>query len=92
MIDQCTKHLSPHNSDQLRSEGVNGKHMREPIFGLDSPRFAVSNADVMYDGIERAEPIDLFRDAPSMRDARHVADCGRLSTRNSGQRFCDVFS
>jgi hypothetical protein len=36
-------------------------------------------------GIERAKPIDLFREIPSLRDARHVADCDRLSTRNSAQ-------
>jgi hypothetical protein len=45
------------------------------------------NGNVMYDGIERAEPIDLFRDAPCVCDACHVADCDRLSGRHGGQRL-----
>jgi hypothetical protein len=31
----------------MRCQGVDGKHIREPIFGLDPPRFAVTNADVI---------------------------------------------
>jgi hypothetical protein len=41
----------------------------------------------MYDGIERAEPIDLFRDVPGLCHACHVADCDRLSARRGSQRL-----
>jgi len=46
--------------------------------------FAVTNADIVYDGIESPVPIDLFRNVPSLCEARHVADCDRLSAGNSG--------
>src|SRR5271165_3668399 len=72
---------------QIRSQGVDGKHMRETVFGLNTARFAVTNANVVYHDIEWAEPIDLFRDIPSLCDARHVTDCDRISARNSGQRL-----
>ena len=49
--------------------------MKETVFGLNAARFAVTNANVMDHRIEWAEPIDLFRDIPSLCDARHVADC-----------------
>jgi hypothetical protein len=45
--------------------------MRETVFGLNAARFAVTNANVMYDGIGRAEPIDLLRDVPNL--------CGQIS-------------
>jgi hypothetical protein len=69
---------------QIRSQRVDGKNMRETLFGLNAARFAVTNANVIDHSIEWAKPIDLFRDVPSLCDARHVADCDRLSTGHSG--------
>jgi hypothetical protein len=63
--------------------------MRETVFGLNASGFAVTNGNIVYDGIERAEPIDLLRDVPSLCDTCHVADCDRLGARHSGQGlFC----
>ena len=59
--------------------------MRETVFGLNAARFPVTDGNVMYDGIERAEPIDLFRDVPYLCDACQVADCDRA------QRFSWAF-
>jgi hypothetical protein len=72
---------------QIRSQGVDGKDMRETVCGLNAVRFPVTNGNVMYHRIQWAEPIDLFRDVPRLCDARHVADGNRLSTGHSGQRL-----
>ena len=68
----------------IRSQRVDGKNMRETVFGLNAARFPVSNGNVMDHSIEGAELIDLLRDVPSLCDARHVANCDRLSTGHSG--------
>jgi hypothetical protein len=37
---------------QIRSQRVYGKHMKETVFSLNATRFAVTNAHVMNHGIE----------------------------------------
>jgi hypothetical protein len=70
---------------QIRSQGVDGKYMREPVFGLNSARFPVTNARIMNYGIQCAELIDLFGDLPSLCDARQVTHCDRVGTRHRSQ-------
>jgi hypothetical protein len=37
---------------QIRSQRVDGKYMRETVFGLNAASFAVTDANVMDHGIE----------------------------------------
>jgi hypothetical protein len=39
---------------QIRSQRVDGEHMRKTVSGLNATRFAVTNAHVMDHGIELA--------------------------------------
>jgi hypothetical protein len=41
---------------QIRSQGVDGKDMRETVFGLNAARFPVTNGNVMYHRIQWAKP------------------------------------
>jgi len=48
--------------------------MRETVFSRNAPWFPISDAGVVTYSVKGAEPVDLIGHAPSLTDARQIAD------------------
>src|SRR5580704_13353362 len=59
--------------EQIRSHDVDGEHMLDSIDRF-RPRFAVPDAGVMDDGIERSDGVGLVGQDARLSDTRQIAD------------------
>jgi hypothetical protein len=55
--------------------------MWKPIFGLDTPSFAIPDSSIVNHCLEMAEPIDLLRNAAGARNGGKIAYKHRLDLR-----------
>ncbi len=74
-------------SQDVRSERVHGKDMRQAVFGLDAARLSIPDPGIVDHCVERAEGVDLLRDVAGLPDAREISDDDCFRLRNGLERF-----
>jgi hypothetical protein len=66
--------LVDQGGQNIRSERVDGEHIRQAVHGRCALPFAVADSRVVNHCIEGAQPVDLAGDLTSRLDARQVAN------------------
>ena len=88
-VNETLRSLNQRGQD-IGCECVDGKNMRQAVFGRDAPRFLVSDARIVDHRIEGAARIDLFGHFPRLSDACQIADHNCLGSGNRGKRFASA--
>jgi len=68
-------------------EGIDGKYMRQAVFGRDAPRFPVADTCIVNHCIEGAECVNLFGHVAGLSDAGQIAGYDSFRSGHGGHRF-----
>ena len=71
-ITQPTRSLNE-RGEQIRSQDVDCEHVLESVNGLHST-FAVPDARIMDNGVERSDGVSLLGNSACLSDTRQIAD------------------
>jgi len=85
-VDKALRLLNQRGQD-VRCELIDGKYLRQTVFGRDAPGLPVSDSCIVNHCIEGAECLDLFGHVAGLSDARQIAGDDCLRSQNGGKRF-----